>query len=164
MAKRGYRGKHPHNDMKVSKNSESTSKRNPKLDAEYDKLHPKQKYSYIRDHQGFFPQASADIVCHANIGNNSQLTMSAFDGTILMISGAADDSSNLGFKSDGTDAQAAQGIRDAVNINLAGKITASVSSGTVTLTQEAPGPDGNTTITKAGTWTNATVPTSFTGG
>ena len=31
MAKRGYRGKHPHNDMKVSKHSESITKRNPKL-------------------------------------------------------------------------------------------------------------------------------------
>ena len=131
---------------------------------EYNKLSQKQKYSYIRDHQGFFPQASAAIVCHTGIGDNSQLTMSAFDGTTLMISGAADDSSNLGFKSDGTDAQAAQGIRDAVNTNLAGKITASVSSGTVTLTQEETGPDGNTTITKVGTWSNATVPTTFTGG
>ena len=48
MAKRGYRGKHPHDDMKVSKHSKSTDKRNPKLDAEYAKLDAKQKYSYIR--------------------------------------------------------------------------------------------------------------------
>ena len=163
MAKRGYRGGHPHDDMKVSKHT-SAAKRNPKLDDEYNKLDSKQKYSYIRDHQGFFPQGTADIICHANIGNDTELTMSAFDGTVLAISGAAADSSNFGFKSDGTDAEAAQGIRDAVNTNLAGKITASVSSGTVTLTQEEPGPDGNTTITKVGTWTDATVPTTFTGG
>ena len=49
MAKRGYRGKHPHNDMKVSKHSKSTSKRSVKLDTEYNKLSSKQKYSYIRD-------------------------------------------------------------------------------------------------------------------
>ena len=54
MAKRGYRGKHPHNDMKVSKHSKSTSKRSAKLDTEYNRLSEKQKYSYIRDHQGFF--------------------------------------------------------------------------------------------------------------
>ena len=29
MAKRGYRGKHPHNDMKVSKHSRSMNKTNP---------------------------------------------------------------------------------------------------------------------------------------
>ena len=85
MAKRGYRGKHPHNDAKVSKHSESTDKRNPKLQAEYDNLHSKQKYSFIRDHQGFFPQASAAIVCHTGIGDNSQLTMSAFDGNQYLI-------------------------------------------------------------------------------
>ena len=61
MAKRGYRGKHPHNDMKVSKHSESTNKRSIKLDKEYNKLSQKQKYSYIRDHQGFFPQATLTI-------------------------------------------------------------------------------------------------------
>ena len=34
MAKRGYRGKHPHNDMKVSKNP-SSDKYSPKLTTEY---------------------------------------------------------------------------------------------------------------------------------
>ena len=163
MAKRGYRGGHPYDDTKVSKHT-SAAKRNPKLDDEYNKLDSKQKYSYIRDHQGFFPQGTADIVMSASMATDLELTMSAVDGTILMISGAGAASSNLGFKSDGTDAEAAEGIRDAVNANLAGKITASVSSGTVTLTQEETGPDGNTTITKVGTWTNATVPTTFTGG
>ena len=164
MAEKGYRGAKPHDDMKVSKHSKSTAKRNPKLDAEYNKIPVKQKYSYIIDHQGFFPQGTADIICHEDIGDNTELTMSAFDGTVLAISGAGANSSNLGFKSDGTAAQVAEGIRDAVNTNLAGKITASVSSDTVTLTQEEPGPDGNTTITKVGTWTSATVPTTFTGG
>ena len=37
MAKRGYRGKHPHNDMKVAKNP-SSNKYSSKLDAEYRKL------------------------------------------------------------------------------------------------------------------------------
>ena len=37
MAKRGYRGKHPHNDMKVSKNP-SSNKYSAKLTTEYKKL------------------------------------------------------------------------------------------------------------------------------
>ena len=36
MAKRGYRGKHPHNDMKV--NDVDTNEVHPKLKAQYEKL------------------------------------------------------------------------------------------------------------------------------
>ena len=87
MAKRGYRGGHPYNDMKVSKHSESTSKRNPKLDAEYAKLHPKQKYSYIRDHQGFFPQATATITvadgdADSGMTEKESVVITSTDGTV----------------------------------------------------------------------------------
>ena len=58
MAKRGYRGKHPHNDMKVSKKQVIVLQiKVQKLRKEYDKLKPKQKYSYIRTHY-FYPQAT----------------------------------------------------------------------------------------------------------
>tara|TARA_R100000805_G_C3534031_1_gene51631 strand:+ start:22 stop:555 length:534 start_codon:yes stop_codon:yes gene_type:complete len=148
MAKRGYRGKHPHNDMKVSKHSASTSKRNPKLQAEYDKLHPKQKYSYIRDQQGFFPTGELIISGTADLVAASQITMSSTVGAVLSMKGIADDTntSNRVFKSDGTAAQASNGIRDIVNVNMAGKLTASVASDIVTITQEEPGPDGNTAV------------------
>ena len=59
MAKRGYRGKHPHNDMKVSKNPGS-GKYSSKLTTEYNNLPSKQKYPYIRTNY-FYPQATGTI-------------------------------------------------------------------------------------------------------
>ena len=38
MAKRGYRGKHPHNDMKVSPKNPSSNKYSSKLTTEYNNL------------------------------------------------------------------------------------------------------------------------------
>ena len=145
MAKRGYRGKHPHNDMKVSKHSKSTSKRSVKLDTEYNKLSSKQKYSYIRDHQGFFPQSSMTISGTRDLDQNTQITMSTADGTLLSMKGrnGATDTGDKLFKANGTDAQASDGILQIVNTNLAGRVTASLSSNQVVLTSEKPGPDGN---------------------
>tara|TARA_R100001126_G_scaffold57558_2_gene32657 strand:- start:1678 stop:2220 length:543 start_codon:yes stop_codon:yes gene_type:complete len=146
MAKRGYRGKHPHNDMKVSKHSESTSKRSIKLDEEYNKLNQKQKYSYIRDHQGFFPQATLTISGTRDLAAASQITMSTVDGTLLSMKGV-DGATNVGnktFKANGTDANATDGIVSIVNANLAGRVTATNSSNQVLLTADKPGPDGNT--------------------
>ena len=149
MAKRGYRGKHPHNDMKVSKHSESTNKRNPKLDAEYDKLADKQKYSYIRDHQGFFPTGELIISGTVDLVAASQITMSAFDGAVLSMKGidGSTNTSNKVFQANTTAVAASNGIRDIVNVNMAGKLTASVASDIVTITQEEPGPDGNSAVT-----------------
>ena len=165
MAKRGYRGKHPHNDMKVSKHSESTSKRNPKLDAEYDKLHPKQKYSYIRDHQGFFPQATGEIVCHGNNDNNETIVIISTDGTSKTYTGkdAGTDASAGEFNTGGNAAAAATGLQSCIEHanGHGGKITVEKASATLTLTQVEPGPDGNTTITSGLTGGSAT---SFTGG
>ena len=160
MAKRGYRGKHPHNDMKVSKHSESTDKRNPKLQAEYDKLHPKQKYSYIRDHQGFFPVAELIISGTTDLVAASHITMSAFNGTVLSMKGV-DGTTNAGnklFQANGTDEQASNGIRDIVNENMAGLLTASVDGDNlVKITHEVPGPDGNTVVTLNDENVNLTV-------
>ena len=146
MAKRGYRGGHPHNDMKVSKHSESTSKRNIKLDKEYNKLSQKQKYSYIIDHQGFFPQATMTISGTLDLTAASQITMSTADGTVLSLKGV-DGATNVGnklFKANGTAANASDGIVSIVNTNLAGRVTATNSGDTVVLTSDKPGPDGNT--------------------
>ena len=167
MAKRGYRGKHPHDDMKVSKHSESITKRNPKLDEEYAKLHPKQKYSYIRDHQGFFPQATATVVCHASIAEDQEITLISTDGTSKTYIGKT--SENLGsnhFKSDGNATVTATSLHDCI-VHASGhngKILSSDSGdGTLTLTQAEPGPDGNSTIT-SDFHSDATVPSAFTGG
>ena len=168
MAKRGYRGKHPHNDMKVSKHSESTSKRNPKLDAEYAKLHPKQKYSYIRDHQGFFPQATGTITISGNVADEKTITLVSIDGTSKAYLSA--DSENLTtdppkFKRAGGDNDViATSIKDCINHANGhnGKIVATVDGAVVTVTQKDTGPDGNITITTSAA-SNVAL-TGFTGG
>ena len=166
MAKRGYRGKHPHNDMKVSKHSESTNKRNPKLDTEYAKLDSKQKYSYIRDHQGFFPQATATVVCHADIAEDEEITLISTDGTSKTYIGKTSENlANNHFKSDGNATVTATSLHDCI-VHASGhngKILSSRDTATLTLTQAEPGPDGNTTITSDFD-SAATVPSAFTGG
>ena len=148
MAKRGYRGKHPHDDMKV--NDVATNKVNPKLRVEYDKLKPKQKYSYIQSTY-FYPQATMEISGALDFGAN-QITMSAHNGTLLQIKGAnstAVGASPPTFKTNGSPEQAADGILQCVNANMKGLITASVfgtDNGEVRLTMVEPGPDGHTVI------------------
>ena len=156
MAKRGYRGKHPHNDMKVSKHSRSSNKTNPKLRKEYDRLKPKQKYSYIRTQQGFFPEAKMVISGAVDMVAGNQITMSNHTGQILQISGADADSTALGFKTNGNALVTGQGIANAVNTAFAGSIlatTSSVAGGNaaandtiITLVASAPGPDSNTEV------------------
>ena len=169
MAKRGYRGKHPHNDMKVSKHSRSMNKTNPKLRKEYDKLKPKQKYPYIQTQQGFFPEAKMVISGTLDFANGNQITMSDHTGNILELSGANATSTNLGFKANGNALVTGQGIANAVNNAFAGTIlatTSSVAGGTaaatdtiITLVASAPGPDSNTEVVISN---GATVPASVT--
>ena len=154
MAKRGYRGKHPHNDMKVSPKNPSSAKYNSKLTTEYNKLKDKQKYSYIRSNY-FFPQATMTISGTVNFAANSTLSMSAYDGTLLKMSGSTVQG-NAAFKANGNSLQNAQSFRDIVNTGLPGRVTASIESvagGTATtndaiikLTMVEPGPDGNTVL------------------
>ena len=170
MAKRGYRGKHPHNDMKVSQNAvNNKAANNSKLTDEYNKTGVKNKYDFIKSHDGFYPQATADIICHANIADEAAVTIISTDGTSVTYTGEDDGetaASNL-FDSDAADADAtAVSLAACINhaSGHAGKITATVTDATVTLTQDEPGPDGNSTITNSGTWTGATVASAFTGG
>ena len=170
MAKRGYRGKHPYNDTKVSKHSESTNKRLTQLDVEYAKLDSKQKYSYIRDQQGFFPQASATLTASDQASN----------GETLVIISTAGDSFTFTAHTDTTDTSTGQFSRNTGEVEMmtalhscftaADSITKGVFTATldttvgaaaVTITQVEPGPDGNTTITE--NLTNVTK-TDFTGG
>ena len=92
MAKRGYRGKHPYNDMKVSKHSaeiHDTGKaaNNSKLTDQYNKVGSKLKYQYIRDHEGFLPQATFTFSSSKDLSANSQITMS-FGSQTLELSGS----------------------------------------------------------------------------
>ena len=165
MAKRGYRGKHPYNDTKVSKHSESTNKRLTKLDVEYAKLDSKQKYSYIRDHQGFFPQATATVTCHGSNDDGETITIISTDGTSVTYTGEDDGTTESANKFNTAGNATVTGAALATCINHAsghgGKIVASADTGVVTLTQVEPGPDGNTVITSGLTGGSKT---DFTGG
>ena len=169
MAKRGYRGKHPHNDMKVSKHSEATNKRNPKLDAEYAKLDEKQKYSYIRDHQGFFPQATASVgPFTTDVVNNQTVTLISTDGTSVTYTAkdAGEDTTANEFASDGNAAAHATSFAACVNAaeGHGGKILAVATTDTVALTQVEPGPDGNTVIVETLHANVDEISAAFTGG
>jgi len=149
MAKRGYRGAHPHNDMKVSPKNPSSNKYSSKLTTEYNNLkNDKTRYDYIRTHY-FYPQGTLTISSSADLVAASQITMSSTDGTVLSMKGrdGDTDTGDKLFKANGTAANASEGIRDIVNVNMAGKLTASVASDIVTITQEEPGPDGNSAVT-----------------
>ena len=157
MAKRSYRGKHPHNDMKAE--TASSTKYSSKLTTEYNNLkNDKTRYDYIRTHY-FHPQASCTISASADLVAASQITMSDAHGKVLMIKGrdGATQVANKLFKANGTAAQASNGIRDIVNGNLDVQITSSVSSDIVTLTSLAPGPDGNKNLTLVSVASTVTI-------
>ena len=177
MAKRGYRGSHPYNDMKVDQSGpfgNGKASNNDKLTNEYNKTSAKYKYDFIKSHDGFYPQGSATITIHNDVDADNSITMSSADGSQLILSGDTANNTTLAgtpatasFISS-TGALAAAGIVLCVNANMAGKISASADGAVLTLTQNAPGPDGNTTVTTgSGTntpWANSTVAGSFSGG
>ena len=87
MAKRGYRGKHPHNDMKVSPKNPSSNKYSSKLTTEYNNLkNDKTRYDYIRTHY-FYPQATATVTvtdgdAASGMTEKESVVITATDGTI----------------------------------------------------------------------------------
>ena len=146
MAKRGYRGKHPYNDAKVSKNPGS-SKYSSKLNAEYNKLkNDKLKYDYIRTHY-YYPQSTCTLTVNGDVVADKNITITSVDGTSVTYTAKA--AENLGsnqFKRNGDNSGS---LINCIN-NAAGhggKIVATLSSHTnVLLTQAEPGPQGNTCI------------------
>ena len=166
MAKRGYRGKHPHNDMKVSQTAvNNKAANNSKLVDEYNKTGAKNKYDYIKSHEGFYPQATATIVCHGNNDDDETITIISTDGTSKTYTGkdAGTDASAGEFNTGGNAAAAATGLQSCIEHanGHGGKITVEKDSATLTLTQVEPGKDGNTTITSGLTGGSKT---NFTGG
>ena len=145
MAKRGYRGKHPHSDMKVSK-SPNKGKYSSKLDGEYKKLPNKQKYSYIRSNY-YFPQSTCTLTIPAAAvaDDGTNIVITSTDGTQVtyVASSSAGLASNR-FSSSLDGASLAAAINNAAGHG--GQITAVGSSGQVVLTQSEPGPDGNTSV------------------
>ena len=178
MAKKGYRGQHPYNDMKVAPTQDKAANKS-KLKAEYNRIGVKNKYDYIKSHDGFdfAVRGSAAVTGHASIGNDATIKIYSTDGTGITFSAVAGatNTTNKTFKSNGNATDAMEGLRDNINVNFAGRVTASAAKAdgvtacastdcVCTMTQIEPGPDGNTTITTAGTWTGATVASKFTGG
>ena len=168
MAKRGYRGPHPYNDTKVSPKNPSSNKYSSKLTTEYNKLNSnKKKYDYIRTHY-FYPQATASVgPFTTDVVEDQTVTLISTDGTSKTYIGKTSENlANNHFKSNGNANVTATSLNDCI-VHASGhngKILSSRDNATLTLTQAEPGPDGNTTITKTGSWTGATVAAAFTGG
>ena len=81
MAKRGYRGKHPYNDMKVAATEVGKSAKLSKVTKEYNKTNSKYKYDFIKSHDGFFPQATAKLTFGGTSTNAKICTITSTDGT-----------------------------------------------------------------------------------
>jgi len=165
MAKRGYRGKHPYNDAKVSPNPDP-SKYSSKLKKEYNKLKTKLKYDYIRTHY-FYPQATATLTVVDTVANAKTVTLISTDGTskAYTSNSTADLANNVFDRDTGGVSGIAASLVAAINHanGHGGKILASNAEGVITLTQVEPGPDGNTTVTKTIVDGDMTA-TNFTGG
>ena len=170
MAKRGYRGKHPHNDMKVSVTNPSSNKYSAKLTTEYNNLkNDKTRYDYIRTHY-FYPQASATLTASDVASNGQKFTIISTAGTSFEFTAHTNttDTSTGQFSVATGEVEMMTALHScftAANSITAGVFTATldttVGAAAVTITQVEPGPDGNTTITE--NLANVTK-TDFTGG
>ena len=170
MAKRGYRGKHPHNDMKVSPKNPSSNKYSSKLTTEYNNLkNDKTRYDYIRTHY-FYPQATATITAADQASNGEKFTIISTAGTSYEFTAHTDTTvTSTGQFSRATGEvemmTALLSCFTAADSQTKGVFTATlddtVGAAKITITQVEPGPDGNTTITE--NLSNVTK-TDFTGG
>ena len=170
MAKRGYRGKHPYNDMKVSSAVHGKTANLGKHTKEYNKTTAKYKYDYIKSHDGFAPKASATVTA-SDVASNTQ--------TLVIISTAGDTYTFTGHTNTTNTATGQFSVASgevemmtalhscftAADSITAGVFTATlddtVGAAAVTITQVEPGPDGNTAVVE--TMANTTA-TDFTGG
>jgi len=146
MAKRGYRGKHPYNDAKVSiKNPDKSKYNNAKLTKEYRKLKSnKAKYDYIRTHY-YYPQSTCTITIDAGPSADENIVITSTDGTsITYTAKSSEDASSNEFKVGDPSGSLATCINDSDGHN--GRIIAEASAGSVLLTQREPGPDGDTSV------------------
>ena len=164
MAKRGYRGKAPLNNCIIPTKA-AKDKYNSKLMTEYNKTNPKLKYEYIRNHY-FHPQASAVVICHADIDTNEEITLISTRGTSkTYIAKTGNSFGSNHFKANVAAGATATNLKDAIEHASGhnGELLVEIDSATLTITQRDPGPDGNTTIANDFD-SAATVPAAFTGG
>lgn len=168
MAKRGYRGKHPYNDMKVA-SGENAAANNAKLTVEYNRTGIKNKYDYIKSHDGFNPQATASVgPFTTDVLNNQQVILISTDGTskTYIAKDAGETLTSNFFASNGNANAHATSFAACVNhaSGHGGKILAVATTDTVALTQVEPGPDGNTAIVETLHANVDEISAAFTGG
>jgi hypothetical protein len=163
MAKRGYRGKKPHDDVKVPLN---TGKGISKLQGEYDRLNSKEKYTFIQNHDGFNPCATATVTATDVAGNGETLAIISTAGTTYTFSGHT----NTTVTSTGQFSVATGEVEmmtallscfTAADSIGGGIFTATLDGAVLTIAQVEPGPDGNTAIVEG---LANTTKTDFTGG
>ena len=141
MAKRGYRGKHPYNDAKVSKNPVRAKYDYDKLTKEYKKLkNDKQKYDYIRTHY-YYPQSTCTLTIAGNPAEGTNLVLTSTDGTSVTYVASSSEATNEFLPADPSGS-----LATVINSGHQGKIIAVASAGEVVLTQREPGPDGNKAV------------------
>ena len=148
MAKRGYRGKHPHNDMKVSPVNPSSNKyNNVKLTEEYKRLkNNKQKYEYIKTHY-YYPQSTTTLTVNGDVTANQNIVITSTDGTSVTY--VAKNSETAGSNQFKKNLNNSGSLITCINhaSGHGGKILASLSSQkNILLTQLEPGPDGDTNV------------------
>jgi hypothetical protein len=156
MAKRGYRGKHPHNDMNVSPNPNKSKYDDAKLTKEYKKLkNNKTKYDYIRTHY-YYPQSTCTIEFGGDVTADENIVIKSTDGTVrTYVAKNSEDAASNEFKKNVDNSGS---LITCINhaSGHGGKIVAELSSqSNVLLTQEEPGPDGDTIL--SGSATNVTA-------
>jgi len=148
MAKRGYRGKHPHNDMKVSQNAANNkAANNSKLVNEYNKTGVKNKYDYIKSHEGFYPQSTTTLTVNGTQAADKNIVITSTDGTSVTY--VAKNSETAGSNQFKRTADNSGSLINCINhaSGHGGKILASLSSHkNILLTQLEPGPDGDTIV------------------
>ena len=147
MAKRGYRGKHPYDDTKVSPNPNKDKYDDVKLTAEYKKLkNDKLRYYYIRTHY-YYPQSTCTITFDSDCAATENIVITSTDGTSVTYTAQnSEDAANNEFKKDGDNSGS---LITCINHASGhdGKIIASLSAqSNVLLTQAEPGPDGNKAV------------------
>ena len=146
MAKKGYRGKHPNNDNKVSA-SPTTSKYSAKLEKEYRSLkNDKTRYDYIRTHY-FYPQSTCTLTVNGDVAVGENIIITSTDGKQVEYKAAGtEDTAANEFLRNGNNSGS---LIDCINNSAGhgGKIFAELSSHTnILLTQIEPGPDGDTSV------------------
>ena len=160
MAKK-YRGKHPYNDAKVEVVVDGKIANAGKQAREYAKLKNNDlKNQYLRTNY-YATYGEGKLAGHTQPGNNKTVILTATDGTAVTFTAKTSVSDVTTQFVQGTNVDWSGSLYNVITGSaLAGKITPTVGSASISLKQVDPGPDGNTSIGG----NHAAAATNFTGG